>query len=45
MYTYDLAVEVMFLYHNDVDSLWVFESEEAESSRATGGAVAHDCAF
>ena len=43
--TYQLAVERMLLDHNSVDHLWVLESEEAESARAPGGAIAHDCAL
>jgi hypothetical protein len=32
----------MFLDHNTIDGLWVFEREEAEPARTTGGTITHD---
>jgi hypothetical protein len=43
--TNDLAVEVVFLDHDDVDCLGVLEGQEAEAAGATGGAISHDCAL
>jgi hypothetical protein len=43
--TYDLTVEVMLLYHDDVDALGVLEGEETEAAGATGGRVTHYGAF
>jgi hypothetical protein len=35
----------VLLHHNDVDAFRVLESEETETSRASGGRVAHHGAF
>jgi hypothetical protein len=43
--TYDLAIKVVLLDHDDVDSFWIFESQETETSRAACCAVAHYRAF
>jgi hypothetical protein len=43
--TYDFAVEVVLLHHDCVDALGIFEREEAETSGAAGGRVAHDGAL
>jgi hypothetical protein len=45
MNTYNFAVEIVLLHHDDVDALGVTEGEEAETSRATGSRVTHDSAF
>lgn len=42
---YYFAVEEVLLDHDHIDSAWVFEGEEAETTRAPRGAVAHDGAF
>jgi hypothetical protein len=43
--TYDLAIQVVLLYHDGVDALGVPEGEEAEASRASGSGVAHNSTF
>lgn len=43
--SYNLAVKVVLLDHDNVDSLWILESQETETSRATGRSVTHDSTF
>lgn len=43
--TYDLAIQMVFLNHNNVHRLGVLESQETEASRSTGGTVSHDGAL
>lgn len=43
--TYELAVKQMLLDHHDIDDLRILERQKAESARATGDTVTHDCAF
>ena len=43
--TYDLAIEMVFLDHNNIDALGVLEGKEAETSRTAGSTIAHDGAF
>jgi hypothetical protein len=43
--TYNLAVQIVLLDHDGVDSLGVFEGEEAKSTRAAGSTVTHHGAF
>ncbi len=45
MITYNLAIEVVLLNHDDINCLGIFECQETKSSGAASGAVAHDCAF
>lgn len=42
---YNLAVEIVLLNHDGVDSLGVLKSKKAETSRAAGCTIAHDGAF
>ena len=39
--THKLAVQAMLFDHNAVDGFGVFECEEAEPARTTGGAITH----
>lgn len=43
--TYDLAIKLVFLDHDNVDRLRVSEGEKAESTGAACGAIAHYRAF
>lgn len=43
--TYDLAIEVVLLYHDGVDAFGVSEGKEAKTSRTAGRRVAHDGTF
>jgi hypothetical protein len=43
--THNFAIKEVLLDHDDVDTFGVLESEEAESTRTTGGAISHDRAF
>ncbi len=42
--TYEFAIKEVLLNHNDVDSLWILEGEEAEPTRAASGAITHNLA-
>lgn len=40
--TYDLAVKLVFLHHDDVNGLGISECEETETTRTSGCTIAHD---
>lgn len=44
-HTYDFAIEIVFLHHDDVDTLGVLERQKAEASRAASSRVTHDGTF
>lgn len=44
-YAYNLSVKIVFLDHDDVDSLGIFEGQKTKPSRAPGRAISHDSAF